>query len=76
MRLQKGLGDSVPTATVAWFPTVSKDVESFVSELIIELPKVAYIQNQLKKLFSKNYYLNQVRQVFGSIGIFLVTGSY
>ena len=25
----KGLGDSVPTATVAWFPTVSKDVESF-----------------------------------------------
>ena len=29
MRVQKGLGDSVPTATVAWFPTVSKEVESF-----------------------------------------------
>ena len=31
-----------------------------LSELIIESSKVANIQNQLEKLLSKNYYLNQV----------------
>ena len=75
MRVQKGLGDSVPTAKVGFLQYLKKS-KVFLSELIIESSKVAYIQNQLEKLFSKNYYLNQVRQIFGSIGQFLVTASY